>query len=107
MDTLTIDYEPSTANNGFACIRETGNDREFAFINEAYVRFSGVEPEATSDVGHAYTVYPHGDDEQYVAMCEITDGLRLYPNKTFARTLANFFINLSTLFCRLFQLHYL
>ena len=91
MDVLTIDYQPDVAHNGFESIREIGEDREFVFINEAYVRFASVEMEATSDVGYAYKVYPHGDDEQYVAICEITDGLKLYPNKTFERTLDNFF----------------
>ena len=91
MDTLTIDYQPDVAHNGFESIREIGEDREFVFINEAYVRFASVEMEATSDVGYAYRLYPHGDDEQYVAICEITDGLYLYPNETFTRTLDNYF----------------
>ena len=61
-DTLTIDYEPTIANNGFQSIRETGEAREFVFINEAYVRFASVDKEATSERGYAYKVYPYGDD---------------------------------------------
>jgi len=91
MDTLTIDYQPDVAHNGFQSIREIGQDRQFAFINEAYVRFASVDMEPTSSLGYAFTVYPYGDDEQYVAICEITDGLKFYPTETFVRTLDNFF----------------